>query len=69
MKLPRITGREVVRALERAGFVFDRQRGSHVVLIHPQNRRRVTVPVHAGRSSNQARSRASWTMLVSLWKN
>jgi predicted RNA binding protein YcfA (HicA-like mRNA interferase family) len=49
MKLPRITGREVVRALERAGFVFDRQRGSHVVLIHPQNRRRVTVPVHAGK--------------------
>jgi len=32
MKLPRVTGREVVRALERAGFVFDRQRGAHVIL-------------------------------------
>ena len=49
MKLPRVPGREVVRALERTGFVVDRQRGSHIVLIHPQNRRRVTVPVHAGR--------------------
>lgn len=49
MKLPRVTGREVVRALERAGFVFDRQRGSHVILIHLQTRQRVSVPVHAGR--------------------
>ena len=49
MKLPRVTGREVVRALERAGFVFDRQRGSHVILTHPQTRQRVSVPVHAGR--------------------
>lgn len=49
MKLPRVTGREVVRALERAGFVFDRQRGSHVILIRPQTRQRASVPVHAGR--------------------
>ncbi len=48
MKLPRVTGREVVRALERAGFVFDRQRGAHVILVHPQRRHRVSVPVHAG---------------------
>ena len=48
MKLPRATGREVVRALERAGFIFDRQRGSHVILVNPHTRRRVTVPVHAG---------------------
>ena len=50
MKLPRVTGREVVRALERAGFIFDRQRGSHVILIHPRTHRRVSVPVHAGRT-------------------
>jgi predicted RNA binding protein YcfA (HicA-like mRNA interferase family) len=48
MKLPRVTGREVVRALERAGFISDRQRGAHVILVHPQSRRRVSVPVHAG---------------------
>jgi predicted RNA binding protein YcfA (HicA-like mRNA interferase family) len=38
MKLPRITGDEVVRTLKRAGFVTDRQRGSHVILIHSQSR-------------------------------
>ena len=30
--LPRLSGREVIRALERLGFVVRRQRGSHVVL-------------------------------------
>jgi predicted RNA binding protein YcfA (HicA-like mRNA interferase family) len=50
MRLPRITGDEVVRALKRAGFIFDRQPGSHVILIHPLRRRRVSVPVHAGKT-------------------
>lgn len=31
-KLPRVSGAEVVRALERLGFVVARQRGSHIVL-------------------------------------
>jgi predicted RNA binding protein YcfA (HicA-like mRNA interferase family) len=31
-KLPRISGAEAVRALERLGFVKVRQTGSHVVL-------------------------------------
>ena len=30
--LPRVSGREVIRALEKLGFVVKRQRGSHVVL-------------------------------------
>jgi predicted RNA binding protein YcfA (HicA-like mRNA interferase family) len=30
--LPRLSGREVIRALEKLGFVVKRQRGSHVVL-------------------------------------
>lgn len=50
MRLPRVTGREIVRALERAGFIFDRQQGSHVILVNPQTRQRVSVPVHAGRT-------------------
>ena len=49
MKLPRSTGDEVVRALKRAGFIMDRQRGSHVILVHPQSRKRVVVPVHTGK--------------------
>jgi predicted RNA binding protein YcfA (HicA-like mRNA interferase family) len=31
-KLPRISGAEAIRALERLGFTQTRQRGSHVVL-------------------------------------
>lgn len=30
--LPRISGTEAIRALERLGFIVVRQRGSHVVL-------------------------------------
>lgn len=31
-KLPRVSGAEVVRVLERLGFAVARQRGSHIVL-------------------------------------
>ena len=36
--LPRPTGKELVRALERAGFVTERTRGSHCFLRHPDGR-------------------------------
>ncbi len=32
--LPRISGREVVVALRKVGYVFDYQRSSHTVLRH-----------------------------------
>lgn len=31
-KLPRVSGAETIRALERLGFVWTRQKGSHVIL-------------------------------------
>jgi predicted RNA binding protein YcfA (HicA-like mRNA interferase family) len=31
-KLPRISGRECVKALGKAGFYFKRQEGSHMIL-------------------------------------
>lgn len=31
-RLPRVSGAQVVRALERLGFAVARQRGSHIVL-------------------------------------
>jgi predicted RNA binding protein YcfA (HicA-like mRNA interferase family) len=46
-RLPRLRGKEIVRALERAGFVVDRIRGSHVFLRHPDGRT-TTVPIHSG---------------------
>jgi predicted RNA binding protein YcfA (HicA-like mRNA interferase family) len=46
-KLPALTGREVVAALERAGFSVIRTRSSHHFMRHPDGRTTV-VPVHAG---------------------
>ena len=46
-RLPRPKGRELVRALERAGFSVDRTRGSHVFLRHADGRT-TTVPIHSG---------------------
>ena len=45
-RLPRLSDREALRVLQRAGFQIHRVRGSHHVLRHPQTGRRVVVPVH-----------------------
>jgi predicted RNA binding protein YcfA (HicA-like mRNA interferase family) len=48
-RLPALTARDVVRALERAGFKESRQSGSHCRLIHISDpARKVTVPIHGG---------------------
>jgi predicted RNA binding protein YcfA (HicA-like mRNA interferase family) len=45
--LPRVSGREVVKALQRVGYERDRQRGSHIVLRQTASpHRRITVPDH-----------------------
>jgi predicted RNA binding protein YcfA (HicA-like mRNA interferase family) len=44
-----LTGRELIAILRRHGFEIDRQSGSHVILIRGDGRR-VTVPVHAGKT-------------------
>jgi predicted RNA binding protein YcfA (HicA-like mRNA interferase family) len=45
-RLPVVSGAQLVRALERAGWEVARQRGSHVRLRNPQRRTQVTVPLH-----------------------
>lgn len=45
MRLPALTGRELVRALGKAGFEVVRVEGSHHVLKHEDGRTTV-VPVH-----------------------
>ena len=48
--LPVVKGRQLIRALERAGFVVDRIVGSHYILVYPGDASRtVTVPVHGNR--------------------
>lgn len=45
-KLPRIAGRDCIRALERAGFYRKRQTGSHVVMRRDEPFAQVVVPDH-----------------------
>ncbi len=46
-RLPRLKGKDLVRALRRAGFQIIRTRGSHVYLKHSDGRATV-IPLHAG---------------------
>ena len=46
-RLPRVTGREVIAALRKAGFQVARVKGSHHFLRHPDGRGTV-VPFHSG---------------------
>jgi len=45
-KLPVLSGRECVRALEKADFYFKRQRGSHIILRRDTPFAQVVVPDH-----------------------
>ena len=45
-RLPIFTWQQVTSALKRAGFVFDRQKGSHMVYYHPETNRTVVIPRH-----------------------
>ncbi|KRT65117.1 MAG: hypothetical protein XU11_C0035G0014 [Candidatus Dadabacteria bacterium CSP1-2] len=45
-KLPRISGRECVKALEKEGFYFKRQEGSHIILRRDNPFAQVVVPAH-----------------------
>src|SRR5262249_22284230 len=62
---PRVTGREVVKALRRLGWVVVVQKGSHVQLKHPSGGGRVTVPIHAGERWAPGCSGRSWLRLAS----
>jgi predicted RNA binding protein YcfA (HicA-like mRNA interferase family) len=45
MKLPLLSGREVLAALQRLGFVEIHRQGSHVKMEHPDGRR-IVFPFH-----------------------
>ena len=45
-KLPRVSGCECVRALEKAGFRLKRQHGSHMILRRDEPFSQVVVPDH-----------------------
>ena len=44
--LPVVSGRDVAKALEKIGYVFDGQRGSHMILRRAEPYARVIIPDH-----------------------
>ena len=48
MKLPRLSGREVIKALLKKGFKEARQKGSHIILIKQsiKGKKALVVPNH-----------------------
>ncbi len=45
-RLPAVRPRQLVRVLERRGWVLARTKGSHQSFRHPEHANVVTVPVH-----------------------
>jgi predicted RNA binding protein YcfA (HicA-like mRNA interferase family) len=45
MKLPQLSGKEVLAALQRLGFAEIHRKGSHVKMEHPDGRR-IVFPFH-----------------------
>ena len=46
IKLPRLSGRQCVKALSRAGFYERRQHGSHIILRRDEPFAQLVVPDH-----------------------
>ena len=46
MSLPRISGRECVKALQKKGYQFVRQTGSHIIIRRTDPFSQITVPDH-----------------------
>ncbi len=46
-KLPRLTGKELGKIVEKMGFEFSHQKGSHLVYKHSDGRK-TTIPHHSG---------------------
>lgn len=49
-KLPVLTARELLSILRQLGFEKSHQKGSHLTLRRLSDKRRITVPIHAGRT-------------------
>jgi predicted RNA binding protein YcfA (HicA-like mRNA interferase family) len=49
-KLPSITSKELIRVLKKIDFEEHHQKGSHLMLKRPSDKRRVVVPVHPGKT-------------------
>ncbi len=50
-KLPRLTAREIIAVLEKAGFSLARQSGSHMIFKNASGKR-ATVPFHSAKTTS-----------------
>jgi predicted RNA binding protein YcfA (HicA-like mRNA interferase family) len=58
-RLPSLNAKDVLRALQKAGFVISRTSGSHVRLIHSEDpARSLTLPSHGARDIKRGTLRA-----------
>ena len=57
-KIPALTAKKIIRVLKANGFVEDRQKGSHLILIHTKTRTRTIVPIHPGKTLKKSLVRA-----------
>lgn len=56
MKIPRISGRDCIKALEKAGFYTVRQKGSHIVVRKNNPFYQLVVPDHKELDSGTLRA-------------
>ncbi len=47
-RLPGLTAREIVKALEKGDFVVQRQKGSHLTMRHPETKHTTVITMHPG---------------------
>ncbi len=46
-RLPGLRAKEIIAALENAGFEIERQKGSHITLRNPETKCTTVVPMHS----------------------
>lgn len=49
-RLPIITAKQLIRVLKKKGFRTDRQVGGHLILVHPETDRTLSIPIHPGKT-------------------
>ncbi len=45
-KIPSLKPRKLAKIVEKEGFIFDRQKGSHAVYYREKDHRRIVIPMH-----------------------
>ena len=48
--IPIIKGIKLIRVLVKKGFIINRIKGSHHILVHPTRKVTISVPIHKGKT-------------------